>query len=493
MTTTTASPLPVVAAPTSLLSRLAAWPALLIAALLYLPTVGYSWAADDHWYLVDKPWSVVPGMFNLLDTSRFFYRPLSALSYLLSYKLFGPNPAAWHAINLLWYLTCVYLCFLFARKLLGLEAAVLGSLFFAAHPAHPGAVAWVSSLSDVQAASFALLAAWAWLLYRERGRAGYYWLTSGAVVFALLSKEAAAALPLVLLVGDLLLGWRTRWRRRWWTLAQYVGLLLPLLVYFTLKSVALSNGGVVLYKLWFTSDPWQLLPSTLTYVLNSFGLPVYYLDGLGVALSLLLVVGLGLVSWRMGATACYLLAWVLLMLGPVVLNIKATNLTERTVFLPSVGSSLLLGLLLVTAYRKIAVQRPARWLLGAAVGGLLLLAVAGTIVHNYDWYQAGQINARIISDFRRLQPSVPADAIVYFRGVPYLYGNAYVVGNRGLNYMLRQPNGSLLRVIDKDFSPPDKYCLPGNTFYFAVAADGSVTKLADCQTWLEWRGEQPAR
>ena len=79
MTTTTASPLPVVAARASLLGRLAAWPTLLIAALLYLPMVGYSWAADDHWYLVDKPWSAVPGMFNLLDTSRFFYRPLSAL------------------------------------------------------------------------------------------------------------------------------------------------------------------------------------------------------------------------------------------------------------------------------------------------------------------------------------------------------------------------------------------------------------------------------
>jgi len=38
-------------------------------------------------------------------------------SYLLSYKLFGPNPAAWHAVNLLWCLACVYLCFLFARKL----------------------------------------------------------------------------------------------------------------------------------------------------------------------------------------------------------------------------------------------------------------------------------------------------------------------------------------------------------------------------------------
>ncbi len=87
-------------------------------------------------------------MFNILDPSRFFYRPLSAVSYFLSYKLFGDNPHAWHAINLLWYLACVYACYTLARWLTDGTIAAVTALLFAVHPLHPGAVAWIASLSD---------------------------------------------------------------------------------------------------------------------------------------------------------------------------------------------------------------------------------------------------------------------------------------------------------------------------------------------------------
>lgn len=475
----------------SLLTRLAAWPALVVALLLYLPTVWYSWAADDHWYVVDKPWSALPGMFNILDPTRFFYRPLSAVSYFLSYELFGPNPHAWHAVNLGWYLLCVWLCFLFMRRLAGAEVAAVGTLLFALHPAHPGAVCWISSLSDVQAATFALLAGWAWLKYRTSGGGWLYLLVVVSITLGLMSKEAATTVPLLLLAGDVLLSGRTLLQRRAFTLLEYSGLLLPLLVYATLKSITLAGGGVILYRPWF-DNVGQLVPSMLLYVLHSFGLPIYHLDGGGVVLSLLLIGGLVAVVWWLGKVAWYGLLWLVITLAPVMTTVQATNLTERTVFVPSVGSSLVLGCLLVVLYQRAKAHNfgAGRWLVGIAATLLLLLAVAGTALHSYDWYMAGEINARIIRDFNQLQPELPTEPIVYFRDVPYLYGNAYVVGNRGLNYMLRQAGGPPLRVIDKDFSTPDKFCLPGNTLYFAAAPDGSLTKLADCQQWLDWSGSQ---
>ncbi len=476
----------------AILSRLALWPALIATLALYLPTLWYSWAADDAWYLVAKPWSAVPGMFNILDPTRFFYRPLSAVSYFLSYTLFGDNPAAWHAVNLLWYLACVYACFLLARRLLGVTGAMLGTLLFAIHPAHPGAVDWISSLSDVQAATFALLAAWLWLCYRDGGQRSRYLLTVASLGLALLSKEAATTMPFVIILGDLLFNARQGWRRKFITLLEYAGLLLPLAIYALLKGLALSSGGVILYKPWFLSDPGKLLPSTLLYILHSVGLPIYSLDTLGGFLSLLVVGLLVAVAWRLGKAGWCCLLWLLLTLAPVAISLQATNLTERTVFLPSVGTCLLLAGLLVYLYHRVRPERVGRLLVGATSAGLLLLAVWGTAVHSYDWYMAGEINARIIRDFRRLQPSLPADAIIYFRDVPYLYGNAYVVGNRGLNYMLRPAGSGPVRVIDKDFSTADKFCLPGNTLYFATAPNGSVTKLPDCQTWLNWQGQLAA-
>jgi len=58
-----------------------------------------------------------------------------------------------------------------------------------------------------------------------------------------------------------------------------------------------------------------------------------------------------------------------------------------------------------------------------------------------------------------------------------------------LRYMLRQPNGALPRVIDMvGHTDPAKYCLAGDSSYFAVAPDGGLTRLASCQAWLDWPG-----
>jgi len=470
--------------------RLGVWPALLTALALYLPTLAFSWAADDHWYVVAKPWSAIPGMFNIFDHTRFFYRPLSAVSYLLNYELFGPNPGGWHAVNLLWYLACVYLAYLFYRRLTSTGLASIAALLFAIQPVHPGAVSWIAALADLQATSFVLLAGWAWLSYRQQPSRAAYLLTFAAVTLALLSKEAAVALVPALLLGDLLLYGKELGRHKWRSLAEYVGIGLPLVIYLSLRFFNLANGGVVLYNFWWQDRPGDFWISNLLYLLNSFGIQLYELTAGQVLLCGLVIIASLLLVWRLGRVAVFMLLWVPLTLAPVVPYLTAISFPPgRTVLLPSVGASLLLALLLGYLYQRAqAGIRLSRWL--GAVSGMLVVTgwLVGAALHNYDWYQAGEINKRIISDFHRLQPVVAADAIIYFRDVPYEHGIATVVGNRGLRYMLRQPNGALPRVIDMvGYTDPAKYCLAGDTSYFAAAPDGGLTRLASCQAWLDWR------
>jgi len=59
---------------------------------------------------------------------------------------------------------------------------------------------------------------------------------------------------------------------------------------------------------------------------------------------------------------------------------------------------------------------------------------------------------------------------------------------RNLSYALRLPGRGPVRVIDLEYASPDKYCLPGHSYYFAVGVGGAVSQLADCQSWLTWKG-----
>jgi tetratricopeptide (TPR) repeat protein len=122
------------------------------------------------------------------------------LSFALDRALWGSWAPGWHLTNLGLHVAAAWLTGELALQL-GIAAgpALAGALLFVAHPVQTEAVTYVSGRTDVLCALFALLALLAW---RRAARAwdSFALASAAAVAAALLAKEAAVALPLVLFV-----------------------------------------------------------------------------------------------------------------------------------------------------------------------------------------------------------------------------------------------------------------------------------------------------
>ena len=126
-----------------------------------------------------------------------FYRPLGNLSFHLTAALAGGNAVLWHAGSLAIHATNTALLFLLARKFgLTKSAASMAAALFAIHGTRPEAVAWIAARFDLIMLFFVLCGL---LLYQCEG----IWapvLALICMVCALLTKEAAYAFPLLLLL-----------------------------------------------------------------------------------------------------------------------------------------------------------------------------------------------------------------------------------------------------------------------------------------------------
>ncbi|HVW21367.1 MAG TPA: tetratricopeptide repeat protein [Opitutaceae bacterium] len=218
-------------APSPLRARDLRRAALLLAAtaLAYLPALRGGPIVDDAEHLTAPGLRSAAGLWRIWTAvgATHQYYPLLHSAFWLEHRLWGDAPLGYHLLNVLLHGLCAGLLVLLLRRL-AVPGAWLAGFLFALHPVNVESVAWIAEQKNTLSLFFCLLAALAWLRWDgRRGRAGYA-LATGLFALALLSKTAAAALPLALLV---LVWWRRRriaWR----------GDLLPLLPWFLLGAAA---------------------------------------------------------------------------------------------------------------------------------------------------------------------------------------------------------------------------------------------------------------
>jgi hypothetical protein len=152
-----------------------------------------------------------------VDAQHPYYRPLVTASYVLDAHWSGVRPIGFHATNVIVHVAASLLFLLLLRRLgLGGMVALVAAAVFAVHPVLVCAVEWIPGRNDSLLAVFVFAAWLAFLSDRERPS----WLARAAhMVFfglALLTKETAAVLPLVLVAHTALMeGERARlvhWR-----------------------------------------------------------------------------------------------------------------------------------------------------------------------------------------------------------------------------------------------------------------------------------------
>jgi len=187
-----------------------AWHAALVVAavaVVYANALGAAFVWDDLYLVVGNPaikqLAHVPGLFwsDLFPAGidSGYYRPLQALTYAVDYAFWGLNPAGFHLTNVVLHAATAVLLYRVGVRVLGsATAALAAALLFAVHPLHVEAVTYVAGRSDPLAALCLLVAVLGFLRGDARGRG----LSVAAYVCALLAREAAFVLPLLLVVLD---------------------------------------------------------------------------------------------------------------------------------------------------------------------------------------------------------------------------------------------------------------------------------------------------
>lgn len=364
---------------------------------------------DDLFLVVGNPaikrWDALPGLF----TSDLFpgamrsgyYRPLQALTYALDYGLWGLVPAGFRLTNVAWHAATAVLLYAVGVRVLGVApAALLAALVFAVHPIHVEAVAYVAGRSDPLSAALLLGAVLAFLRSRTSGLRGGPTIhaatsgdrtgriaSAGLYFAALLAREAALVLPLLLLVLDRVPpGGARRPLRDYWPHA------LALTIYGALRAASVAPGASpataavpLAFRLLTTAE---VIVQYLAILIVPRGLhmeravaPVAsLLDPAALAATAALgALVAGAVRMRARAWPVTVgVAWFLAALLPVANIVPlATFMAEHWLYVPVMGLCLALG------------WAAARTPTGIAVAAVAILLFAGlTVRRNGEWRDA---------------------------------------------------------------------------------------------------------
>ena len=131
---------------------------------------------------------------TLADAKVFFYRPLSAASLWLDYRLWPNSNALMHLHSLLWYGALCYLAAMLYRRFAGNTPSTgLALMLFALSTAHIGAVVSLAARNLLMTAFFGLLALYFHDRWRRDGWVPGLFLSLLNVILGLLSAESGVA------------------------------------------------------------------------------------------------------------------------------------------------------------------------------------------------------------------------------------------------------------------------------------------------------------
>jgi tetratricopeptide (TPR) repeat protein len=131
------------------------------------------------------------------------WHPITWLSHMLDYNLYGLNPGGHHMTNVFFHVANTLLLFLLLEKMTGaLWRSGFVAALFAVHPLHVESVAWVAERKDVVFTLFWILTLWAYSFFVKKPKLGRYLMVLLCFILSLMSKPMAVTLPFVLLLMD---------------------------------------------------------------------------------------------------------------------------------------------------------------------------------------------------------------------------------------------------------------------------------------------------
>lgn len=181
------------------------------ASLVYGPSLRFFFSQDDFVFLARAARIASLGDFlRSFTAADHFYRPVPrVVMFMAQLRLFGLNAGAFHLVSLGLHTLNAVLLFLLCRRLFStMLLAGLSGLLYVAHHIPFLAVYWVSGVQDLCVTGFLLISLHVYL--RSIETRGHLWFVLSLLVYglALLSKEMAVTLPLLLILVESV---RARW------------------------------------------------------------------------------------------------------------------------------------------------------------------------------------------------------------------------------------------------------------------------------------------
>lgn len=362
-----------------------------LTALAYAGTLRFQFVHDDRGQIVGNPavhsWHAVPGYFTAHSWAAVAptflgndYRPLFLLWLRINDAIFGNWVAGWHLSTVLAHVLATYWVMVLAHRIFReWPAALFSGLIFGLHPIHIEGVAWISGVPEPLLAALLIPSYLCWVRFRESPAAARRWLGASLVLYtlALLTKETAVVLPIILLIAE----WWGHFRpaapdrrQRMSARVQAIKLLAPFFlltaVYLAVRMMALRGFSHPAAQIgWLTVVlTWpSLLVFYLRLLLWPVGLNPFY--GMRFVLHptfrnavlptmVLVLAALGLWRWgTLSRSIALVVPWLIVPVLPV-LDIQVFGdgnfAHNRYLYLPSVGFSMLAA----AALRKMKFGRP---------------------------------------------------------------------------------------------------------------------------------------
>ena len=351
------------------------------------------------------------------------YRPLSLVTFAIEYQLFGENPSISHLINVLLFTWVCIMLLILLRKLAVSKGSLIDkgawyfsapfiiSLLFAAHPVHTEVVANIKSRDEILAFLFCLLTLYFSLKFLEK-RKVLMALYSGLSFFlALLSKENSLTFILILPVT---IYFFTQYKAKNNLLA-IIPLLISAFIFLLIRQAVVGHSNnplandlmnnpfvemtipqkyaTIVYTLGLYVKL-LIFPHPLTSDYYPYHIPIINPGDWHAILSLivyLFMIVYIILKARTKDLVSYCFLYFLITLS-IVSNIVfpiGAFMSERFLFMPSLGFCILLGAGIIGLEGRIPVKsRLNKQMIFGLLTLILTLYAYKTISRNTDWYDS---------------------------------------------------------------------------------------------------------
>jgi hypothetical protein len=392
--------------------------------------------ASDDWPAILRnttfSWQVLPNWFTELRAG--WYRPVHDLFIYWCWWLFKLNPVGYRLVSIFVYaLVSANVGLLMNVLTRDRRISIVSILLFSAFATHSEPVLWFAGTNELLAGLFVLISVISYILYRETNNYGLIVAAGISGFLAFASKETSLFFPILLIFYDLLLFLEIDPKKRRWSFFPPFLPITLLWIGFLLFRIPLGSSysgvvsitllGMVKNFVYYILIGIFVLPNNYAF-LSSLSLwrssPILPVTTLVLSASTIAILGFAWLHTGILAKKSYrksllfTLAWIITALGPVIFIV-----TERAVFLSSIGIASTFSILIVGAWD--ASKEHTIWLKKAIAMVFILYFGLNIYVLTYRsvWFEkSAELNQTLLEQLGQEVDNLKTDTKVLIADLP---------------------------------------------------------------------------